>query len=66
MSLPYDDADKVDYELFCVDDAVMFRDYADMDIFIDDWNLFHTDLLQAMEAMRDYLYNEEVAEDDKN
>ena len=66
MSLPYDDADKVDYELFCVDDAVMFGDYADMDIFIDDWNLFHTDLLQAMEAMRDYLYNEEVPGHGKN
>ena len=37
-----------------------------MDIFIDDLNLFHTDLLQAMEAMRDYLYNEEEAEDGKN
>lgn len=59
LSLPYDDADKVGYELFCVNDAVMFGDYADMDIFIDDWNLFHTDLLQAMKAMRDYLYNEE-------
>ena len=66
LSLPYDDADKVDYELFCVDDAVMFVDYADMDIFIDDWNLFHTDLLQAMEAMRDYLYNEEVPDHGKN
>lgn len=30
-----------------------------MDIFIDDWNMFHTDLLQAMKAMRDYLYNKE-------
>ena len=66
LSLPYDDADKVGYELFCVDDAVMFEDYADMDIFIDDWIMFHTDLLQAMKAMRDYLYNEEVAEDGKN
>lgn len=66
LSLPYDDADKVDYELFCIDDAVMFKDYADMDIFIDDWNMFHTDLLQAMEAMRDYLYNEEVPDHGKN
>lgn len=60
LSLPYDDADKVDYELFCVDDAVLFGDYADMEIFMDDWQLFHNDLMQAMTAMRDYLYNQEV------
>jgi len=63
LSLPYDDADKVDYELFCMDDAVMFQDYADMDIFIDDWKLFHKDLLQAMTAMRDFLYRQEVQRD---
>lgn len=66
LSLPYDDADKVDYELFCVDDAVLFRDYADMEIFMDDWQLFHNDLMQAMTAMRDYLYNQEVPSDGKN
>ena len=52
--------------MFCIDDAVIFEDYADMDIFIDDWNLFHTDLLQAMKAMRDYLYNQEVSNDAQN
>lgn len=66
LSLPYDDADKVDYELFCVDDAVLFGDYADMEIFMDDWQLFHNDLMQAMTAMRDYLYNQEVQSNDKN
>ncbi len=66
LSLPYNDADKVGYELFCVDDVVMFEDYGDMEIFIDDWNTFHTDLLQAMKAMRDYLYNRKVVEDGKN
>ena len=60
LSLPYDDADKVDYELFCVDDAVLFGDYADMEIFMDDWQLFHNDLMQAMTAMRDYLHDQEV------
>lgn len=60
LSLPYDDADKVDYELFCTDDAVLFTDYADMDIFMDDWKLFHDDLMQAMTAMRDFLYSQEV------
>jgi len=66
LSLPYDDADKVDYELFCMDDAAMFQDYADMEIFMDDWKLFHNDLMQAMTAMRDYLYNQEVRSDGRN
>ncbi len=64
LSLPYDDADKVDYELFCMDDVALFKDYADMEIFIDDWKLFHNDLMQAMTAMRDYLYNQEVQSDE--
>ena len=46
-----------------MDDAVMFQDYADMDIFMDDWKLFHEDLLQAMTAMRDFLYRQEVQRD---
>lgn len=66
LSLPYNDADKVDYELFCIDDAVMFNDYADMEIFIDDWNTFHSDLVQAMTSMKDYLYSQEVSEYGKN
>lgn len=66
LSLPYDDADKVDYELFCVDDAVLFGDYADMEIFMDDWQLFHNDLMQAMTAMRDYLHDQEVQSNGKN
>lgn len=66
LSLPYDDADKVDYELFRMDDAALFEDYADMEIFMDDWRLFHNDLMQAMTAMRDYLYNQEVQSDGRN
>ncbi len=66
LSLPYDDADKVDYELFCMDDVALFKDYADMEIFMDDWKLFHNDLMQAMTAMRDYLYNQEVQSDGRN
>lgn len=54
LSLPYDDADKVDYELFCIDDAAMFDTEA-MQVFIEDWNSFSEDLLQAMYAMRSYL-----------
>lgn len=67
LSLPYDEAQKEDYELFCMEDAVLFGDYAEMEIFMDDWNTFHADLLQAMAAMRDYLYdNQEVQDNGKN
>lgn len=54
LSIPYDDADKVDYELFCMDDVAMF-DAEAMQVFIEDWNSFSEDLLQAMYAMRSYL-----------
>lgn len=63
LSLPYDDADKVDYELFCMDGMKLFQDYADMEIFMDDWKMFHEDLMTAMTAMRNYLYEQEVQAD---
>lgn len=63
LSLPYDDADKVDYELFCIDDMVLLWDYADMEIFMDDWKLFHDDLMAAMIGMKNYLYEQEVQAD---
>jgi len=65
LSLPYDDADKVDYELFCIDDMRLFQDYADMEIFMDDWKLFHEDLMAAMTAMENYLYEQEAQENGK-
>lgn len=61
LSLPYDDADKADCELFCTDEVAMFQDSSDMDIFLDDWDSFQADLVQAMTAMRDYLRGQEVA-----
>lgn len=64
LSLPYDDADKVDYELFCMDDMRMFQDYADMEIFMDDWKLFHEELMAAMTGMKNYLYEQEVQENE--
>lgn len=63
LSLPYDNADKDAYEIFCVEDAVMFQDYADMEIFMDDWKLFHDDLMAAMTGMKNYLYEQEVQTD---
>lgn len=54
LSLPYDDADKVDYELFCLDDIGMF-DAEAMELFISDWDAFDKDLRQAMSGMKTYL-----------
>lgn len=58
LSLPYDDADKVDYELFCMEDITFF-DFDSISIFIDDWHYFDQDLLQAMYAIKRYLQKQE-------
>jgi len=50
ISLPYDTADKEDYELLELDDAAMFDEDA-MEIFIEDWRLFSDDLVSAMTDM---------------
>ncbi len=54
VSLPYDAADKEDWELLVLDDAAMFDDEA-MEIFISDWQTFSEYLLQAMKDMRQAL-----------
>lgn len=58
LSLPYNDADKIDYELFCMDDITFF-DSDSISIFIDDWHYFDQDLLQAMYAIKRYLQRQE-------
>ena len=58
LSLPYDDADKDDYELFCMEDITFF-DFDSISYFIDDWHLFDQDLLQAMYAIKHYLQKQE-------
>lgn len=60
LSLPYDNADETDYELFCVEDIKPVTDYADMEIFLDDWKMFHNDLVQAVTGMKNYLYEQEA------
>lgn len=50
ISLPYDAADKEDYELLELEDAAMF-DEDSLDVFIDDWKLFSDDLLGALGDM---------------
>lgn len=60
LSLPYDDADKEEYELFCVEEAGLFHAAEEMEIFIQDWHSFDNDLRQAMAAMKRFLENHAV------
>lgn len=65
LSLPYDDADKSDGEIFCLDDVCMF-DAKDMEVFITDWQLFSQDLQTAMEALWVMLKEKEVSDHGKD
>lgn len=53
LSLPYDDADKVDYELFCLDDARMC-DRESIEEFLNDWEDFALDLWSVLRSMKAY------------
>lgn len=57
ISLPYDCADREDYELLVLEDAAMFDEDA-MQAFIDDWRSFSEDLLSAMNDMLHILRSE--------
>ena len=57
LSIPYDDADKVDYEIFCLDDIRMF-DISALETLIDDWDNFSTELRSAMLGMKAFLLQE--------
>lgn len=59
LSLPYDDADKVDYELFCLDDACMC-DAESLDIFLTDWKSFSDELQVAIAEMSAFLRRQEA------
>ena len=58
LSLPYDNADKVDYELLLPEDARLC-DKDSMSDFIDDWDLFERDLRSAMQSMLAFYRREE-------
>ena len=58
LSLPYDNADKEDYELFCLEDARLC-DGESMAFFIDDWDSFDQDLRSAMQNMLQFYRREE-------
>ena len=66
LSLPYDEAEKEEYELFCTEDACLFRTAEEMEVFIQDWHSFDSDLRQAMSAMKRYLEKEEAYYEAKN
>lgn len=50
LSLPYDEANEENYEIFCLDDAAMC-DEESLKLFMDDWMLFSDDLCNALHAM---------------
>ncbi len=58
LALPYDDADKVDYELLCLDDAKMC-DRESMENLITEWDSFDQDLRSAMRGMMAFYRREE-------
>lgn len=61
----YDDADKSDGEIFCLDDICMF-DAKDMETFITDWQSFSQDLQTAMESLWVMLKEKEVSNHGKD
>lgn len=65
LRLPYDDADKVDYELLCLDDARLC-DKESLSVFIDDWESFERDLRTAMYNMLDFYRREEEHNEENN
>ena len=58
LSLPFNEVDSVDYELFCLEDACLC-DAASINMLIADWYRFDADLRHAMEGMRRYYEKKE-------
>ena len=59
LSLPFNEVDSVDYELFCLEDACLC-DAASINLLIADWYRFDSDLRHAMEGMRRYYEKKEA------
>ena len=59
LSLPFNEVDSVDYELFCLEDACLC-DAASINLLIADWYHFDSDLRHAMEGMRRYYEKKEA------
>ena len=59
LGIPYDDADKVDYELFCLDDVKLFETAQEVLQLIWNWECFDVGLRQAMFGMLRFLQSKE-------
>lgn len=59
LSLPFNEVDSVDYELFCLEDACLC-DAASINLLIADWYRFDSDLRHAMEGMRRHYEKKEA------
>lgn len=58
LALPYDDSDKTDYEMFCLENAKLC-DRESIEALMDDWDCFDRDLQSAMQSMKAYYRREE-------
>lgn len=65
LSLPYDDANKIDGEIFCLDDIRMFT-AGDMEEFIESWQPFSQDLHRSMAELLIMLKEREANINAKN
>ena len=65
LSLPFNEVDSVDYELFCLEDACLC-DAASINLLIADWYRFDADLRHAMEGMRRYYEKKEGQDEVQN
>ena len=65
LSLPFNEVDSVDYELFCLEDACLC-DAASINMLIADWYRFDADLRHAMEGMRRYYEKKEGQDEVQN
>ena len=58
ISLPYDEANEEDYEIFLLDD-IRFFSAQTMQVFLDDWEFFSTILTNVMTELKKYLLEKE-------
>ena len=65
LSLPFNEVDSVDYELFCLEDACLC-DAASINLLIADWYCFDADLRHAMEGMQRYYEKKEGQNEAQN
>lgn len=63
LGIPYDDADKVDYELFCLEDVKLFETAQEILQLIWNWDCFDAELRQAMSGMLHYLRKKEALDE---